>query len=327
MGFLLSILPLLANAPSYETDALRNISFPLAASSVLFATAQDERPAAGNKGKAEIVVEGTKAELRSTLREMLNTAQSSTQIGRIEQEFCPWVIGLPADWAEILQKLVRKNAQLAGLRLQPDGCRPSALVIFINEPKKLVLELGKADPSLFGNRTEAERIAIAKDDQPIYSWRVTEIRSANGEAMSRARSIPGRVANSKIGVDALIVRNAKAARTSENTRQDILLSFAVVDIERTVGKSLRQLADIATMHLLLDLTEKAQGLAEPDSILRLFSEETNLDSAPTQMSVTDKAMLSGTYRFIGNDQRADVQVGRIAQEVKRKKEEAQSAED
>jgi hypothetical protein len=265
---------------------------------------------------SEIVVKGSNQEIRDTLKDMIDEAKSSEQLGRFEQKLCPRVIGYPADWTETLQRLVRKNATAAGLKLQKDDCRPNALIIFIDEPQKLVSELGKAQPDFFGFKTGEERAAIAAEYQPIYSWRVTDIRSANGEELGRVNQFNGGPA------DAYIVRNAKATRTSENTRQDITLSFAVMDIKRTEGKTMRQLADIATMHLLLDLAKDADKAANPDSILTLFANDAEPTSMPKRMSVMDKAVLSGMYRYGDNAQKANVQRGRIAQEVKRKEKEA-----
>ncbi|HMT41944.1 hypothetical protein [Sphingorhabdus sp.] len=269
---------------------------------------------------ADIVVKGRTEELRYMLKDMLNESASSKQIGRFEQRLCPKVVGFPADWSKMLEDMVRKNATTAGLKLQKEGCEPNAMIIFIDEPQRLVSEMGKALPEFFGHMTEEQRTALSASYRPVYSWRVTDIRSSRGVELKKTDSFNGEASN------AYVVRNAQATRTSENTRQDILLSFAVMDIAKTEGKSLRQLADMATMHLLLDLSQEAESVASPDSILTLFGATSDAAALPKRMSVMDKSMLTGTYKFRNNALKAGQQRGMIAKEIKEADEKAIAAD-
>ncbi|HMS20330.1 hypothetical protein [uncultured Sphingorhabdus sp.] len=103
---------------------------------------------------SDIVVKGRTEELRYMLKDMLNESASSKQIGRFEQRLCPKGVGFPADWSKMLEDMVRKNATTGGLKLQKEGCKPNAMIIFIDEPQRLVSEMGKALPEFFGHMTE-----------------------------------------------------------------------------------------------------------------------------------------------------------------------------
>lgn len=295
------------------------MSFLLSLPLILFASAPSEEATPPKKEKSEIVVTGSKQELRYLLKDMLAVSADTKQIGRFERKICPKVVGYPADYSAILERLIRVNAQAAGSELAKEDCRPNAVLIFIDEPQRFVAELADAVPGYFGHKTEKQRDALAADYAPVYSWRVVDIRSHEGQELQGTETITGRLAGGSAMNDAntaKVVRWAKATRVGENTRQDILLSMAVVDITKTEGKSLRQLADLATMHLLLDLDSNAPTAAPADSILRLFDDGLDGGSAPARMSAMDQAMISGLYSIRDNALTEAAQRGRIADKIK-----------
>lgn len=255
----------------------------------------------------DIVVQGTREELRTQLRQILDT--SDGQLARFESAFCPKVIGLPADWTRHLETMIRANAAQAGLKVEPAGCRPTALAIFIDDPQRLVVELRKAMPSLFDGYTPRELDAIVAAKRPAYNWRTVEMVDKNGLVLPVAGQINGEVSTARI------VRNANSSRVTSNVRYDILTSFAAIDITKTPGHTLRQLADYATMNLMLDLSRDAARKAQPESILALF-EATSPDAAPPQMSAMDKGALRGLYGQRANNVSAAVQRGRMAKAMK-----------
>ncbi len=257
----------------------------------------------------EIVVEGQRKQLSAQLKQLFNES-SSGQLGRFEESVCPMVIGFPAEWTGILDGLLRKNIAAAGLKVQDTGCRPNALLIFIDDPQTVVQGLYEAQPRFFGVIDRADFLALSNVKRPIYSWHVIEQRSRDGEQLGNITSING----SNVGQSGVkIVRNAAATRTYENVREDMLLSFAVIDKPATAGKSLRQLADIATMHLLLDIKPAAQ--TSSDSILTLFAERGANSAAPERMSDLDKRTVAGLYALNANNYTASVQRGRMAARI------------
>ena len=256
---------------------------------------------------SDIVVQGSREELRVQLRQILDTSEG--QLARFESAFCPKVIGYPADWTGHLEKMIRANAADAGLKVEPVGCRPTGLVIFIDDPQRLIAELRKAMPGLFDGYTTRELDLMTAVKRPAYGWRTVEMVDKNGLVLATAGQINGEASTARI------VRNANSSRVTSNVRYDILTSFAAIEIGKTPGHTLRQLADYATMNLMLDLSRDASRKAQPESILSLFSAPSP-EAAPQQMSAMDKGTLRGLYGLKANNVSAAVQRGRIAKAMK-----------
>ncbi len=276
---------------------------------VAFAILAMSAPVSAVAAESEIVVEGQRKQLSAQLKQLFNES-SSGQLGRFEESVCPLVIGYPEDWTGILDGLIRKNMETAGLTVQDTGCKPNALLIFIDDPQTTVKGLYEAQPRFFGVMDRADFLQLTNKKRAIYSWHVIEQRSRDGVQLGNITSINGS-AVSQSGVK--IVRNAAATRNYENVREDMLLSFAVIDKPLTEGKSLRQLADIATMHLLLDIKPEAQTAG--DSILTLFANRSPDAALPERMSDLDKRTVAGLYDLTGNNYKASVQRGRMASKI------------
>jgi hypothetical protein len=273
-----------------------------------------------------IVVEGQRTTLTTMLRNVIAEAHTG-QIGRFETKLCPRVIGLPADWTAYTEQMVRRNAEVAGLSMQTVDCHPNALVIFIDEPQRLVSELSKFEGGFFGHLDLHDKNRLIGKARPVYSWRVIDIKDRDGLDLGVVKGIPvatssnpgstGGMPTSFMPVNARIVRNARASHVGENTRQDILLSFAVIDKASAEGKTLRQLADIATLHLLLDIKMDSEAQAAKDSILSLFVPRSEGSAVPDRMSVVDKAMLAGLYKIKDNALNARDQRSKIASQIRK----------
>ena len=195
------------------------------------------------------------------------------------------------------------------MKVEPVGCKPTALVIFIDDPQRLVTELRKAMPSLFDGYTAKELDLMTAAKRPAYGWRTVEMMDKNGLVLSSVGQINGEASNARI------VRNANSSRVTSNVRYDILTSFTAIEIGKTPGHTLRQLADYATMNLMLDLSRDATRKAQPESILSLFS-ASSPEAAPQEMSAMDKGTLRGLYGLKANNVSAAVQRGRIAKAMK-----------
>jgi hypothetical protein len=88
---------------------------------------------------------------------------------------------------------------------------------------------------------------------------------------------------------------------------------------------MRQLADLATMHLIMDIKSGAEKASASDSILTLLADRQDTDALPLKMSVVDRAMLRGLYQYRDNALSGTAQRGIIATEIK-KQEQKQQAE-
>ena len=256
----------------------------------------------------DIVVEGERKEIRDEIRQLLQ--QDSEQLARFEEDFCPIVIGFPADWSVIIEKMIRDNAAAAGLEVEDKPCSPTAVLIFSYDPEILMPALRTRHPAMFSGMNPVELDRLVNVERPAYGWRTVDMRDRFGLTLDTVDDINGLPANAKI------VRNAAATRLYSNVRLDILQSFLVIDIERTPGMTLNQLADYATLNLLLDLKQNAETAARQDSILNLFDggDPTLL---PAGMNEFERRLLAGLYGQYSNNYSANRQIGRIATDMKK----------
>ena len=90
----------------------------------------------------------------------------------------------------------------------------------------------------------------------------------------------------------------------------------MVDAAKIQGKSMEQLAALATLHLLLEIKQDALS-SNPASILSLFAERPEGAAAPPGLSKFDRAMVEGLYGPNENNRSAAQQFSQIATAVRR----------
>lgn len=256
----------------------------------------------------DIVVKGKKQELRNEIKNLLKSSED--QLARFESEFCPTVIGFDPEWTPILEQLIRDNVVAVDMKVEPAPCKPTAVIIFSYDPQDLVKGLRGRMPGLFEGMAPVQLDRLTAEVKGAYSWRAVDVLSREGIPLQTAEGIAGTPSRAKV------VRNATPSRLVRNVRYDIVNSYLVLDLERTPGMSLNQIAAFATMHLLLDLSEEAPDVSRSTSILRLFSGESP-ESSPPELSSFDRLMLEGLYRQRFNDVSAHQQRGRIAEHIRK----------
>ena len=78
---------------------------------------------------------------------------------------------------------------------------------------------------------------------------------------------------------------------------------------------MEQLADVATLHLLLDI--KPDAASSPGSILSLFDDRPEGVAAPQGLSAYDRAMIEALYRPHENNRTPSTQFSQIATAVRK----------
>ena len=262
--------------------------------------------AAQQAGGDEIVVTGEKKkEIAQALKKLIEPT-GSEQLARFEDRVCPMVIGMPRDWTASMTRMIRENITAIGGKLEPAGCKPNALAIFIDQPRELVAALHDAEPHLF-NMTPREYDQFAALPGPVWSWHVTDMRDRDGNQVAQG-SMPG-------GNDFAVVKNAAASRLYSNVREDMLGGFVVIDRQQTIGRTLRQLADLTTMHLMLDVKPGAEK-QDMNSILSLFVPRGESIVVPARFSQFDRGILAGFYTQRENNRSARQQRENIAAAIR-----------
>jgi hypothetical protein len=152
--------------------------------------------------------------------------------------------------------------------------------------------------------------------RPVASWHVTDMRGRDGEELGQMGSLVDPSSGARLPTDAKIVRQASDSRLISNVRDEMLVGFVVFDRMATPGKSLRQLADLTTMHMLLDINQQA-GTRDPGSILSLFEERAEGMAAPARLSKFDRGALRGFYTQRENNRTARQQAENIAKAIEK----------
>ncbi|KQT32719.1 hypothetical protein ASG29_13410 [Sphingomonas sp. Leaf412] len=119
---------------------------------------------------------------------------------------------------------------------------------------------------------------LKESDAPIRSWQVTAVEDRNGVPLIGNDSGP--TINPLTSVSRLVA----------TTREAMVKSIVVLDVGSMDGKTVRQIADITTLHLLLNIAPDA-GDRSVESILALFDRSV----APQEMTPFDRGLLAGLY--------------------------------
>lgn len=268
-------------------------------------TAAANRPASEDK---EIIVQGQRRSVMRHLRDVI-ARDGADQLARFEDKVCPMVIGMPRDWTATMTRMIRANIESFGAKLQPVGCKPNGLVIFIDRPAELVDAIRKEEPWMLGMEPRTARNFVA-DVGAITSWHVTETRGSEGQVLGGYDPGGGQSSSARI------TRSITSTRLYTPARQEMQLGMVVVDKGRTVGHTLRQLSDLATMHLLLEVKASA-GTRDPSSILSLFEPRPVDQPRPQRLSRLDRGAMAGFYALRANNFSAAQQRENIAKAMER----------
>lgn len=263
-----------------------------------------------------IIVQGQRRQIAQALRKLIAPADSE-QLARFEDAVCPMIIGMPRDWTATLTRMIRDNVAAVGGKVGKPGCTVNAAVIFIDQPLELIKAFAEAEPGFF-NMTPRELAIFTAVQRPVASWHVTDMRGRDGEELGGVRSIvdPNSGAHLPVDSSAKVTRGITVGRLASPVREDMLVGFVVVDRQQTPGRSLRQLADLATMHLLLDVNQEA-GERDPGSILSLFEQRGEGAPAPMRLSKFDRGALRGFYTQRENNRSARQQAENIARAIEK----------
>lgn len=268
-----------------------------------------------------IVVEGQRLNITRIVRDTIKNA-GVTPLARFEDKICPGIVGLSGVQADKLVQMIRENVVQLGGRVDELGCTANATVIFTDAPIEFVKKMAKTQPGYFDLTPRALEQFTAKP-RAVASWHVTDTRDRDGQELASAGKVSDRKkklfnmpAATSDSISASVVRQSAATRLYTNVREDMLVAFAVIDRQKCSGKSLRQLADLATLHLLLDINQDA-GESTPGSILSLFEDRHEGFAPPATLSEFDRVMVQALYTPEENNRTPSQQFSQIATAIRR----------
>ena len=295
---------------------MSRVRFTLALTALLVST-----PLIAQADDESILVEGQRLSINRMVSETINDAGYEA-LARFEDKICPGVVGLSLQQAVKVADMIRANIAALGGKLQDPGCTPNATVILVEQPVEFVKKFAKTQPGYF-TMTPREFEQFTSQPRPVASWHVTETRDRDGQELGgsdklsdRKKKLANTQAATSVGINARVVRQSAATRLYTNTREDMTFGFVVIDNQKLGGKTTRQLADLATLHLLLDIKQNA-GERNRASILSLFEDRPEGAAAPDQLSSYDRAMVQALYAPSENNRTASQQFTQIATAVRK----------
>jgi hypothetical protein len=297
------------------------VRFTVALAAALASTLLPTQASADPADDETILVEGQRQSVTRMVSDTINDAGVEA-LARFEDKICPGVVGLGLSQASKLADLIRANIAALGGKLQDPGCTPNATVILTENPVEFVKQFATTQPAFF-TMTPRELEQFTTQPRPVASWHVTESRGRDGQeldgakqASDRNKRIMSMSAATSVPMNAQVVRQSAATRLYTNTREDMAFGFVVIESDKLAGKTIRQLADLATLHLLLDVRQNA-GARNRGSILSLFEDRPEGAAAPTGLSPVDRAMVQALYAPGENNRTASQQFAQIATAIRR----------
>jgi hypothetical protein len=220
-------------------------------------------------------------------------------IARWYKAICVQVTGLAQVQQAAVRARIEQTAGAVGVGVQPAGCpRTNIEIGFANDPQAMLDDQIARRPWLLGDSTSGSQV-IRTVTRPIQAWYVT-----NGEEYA---------ANDTAGLKALVaVQDPNYFTTGPGSVQSgvgsapqgdnfpaapgsppraLLNVMVIVDLRRTGGRSLSQLADYAAM-LALSQPRSLDRCAVLPSIIDLFADPCPGRAGPRGLTPADMAYLT-----------------------------------
>lgn len=222
-------------------------------------------------------------------------------LARWRDGVCVGVANLQPEVAQYIADRVSTVAQDLGLRIGEPGCNPSILIVATQDGDAFTPEFVAARPRLFrvgGAGMDQGATALQRfetNGQPVRWWTVSA--PVDGDTGQIAVRIPGEVnggqdagGNDSPMLYAPNITVRAASRLSTQIVDDAKRAFVIVDVSKTGGVSLPQLADYLAMVSLAQINPDADTTGYA-TILNLFDDPVQTDG----LTNWDKAYLKGLY--------------------------------
>jgi hypothetical protein len=223
-------------------------------------------------------------------------------VPRFYTPLCLHVIGPDLGANRIIGERITEAATAAGLEKPKPGCRENALVIIVDEPKRLFERLvGRRHWSVGEIGRDATLRELREElnsGKPAIVWN----RSSFAQNGLPAVTLPG---------DPAVLRTAIGSRIPGYMERPKVLSVVVFDAGLIGGATPTQLGDYAAVHLLASPRRNIDFSAvSARSILSLFASDP--DIAPDSLTAFDRAYLRGVYENTGPGLRGPVTTAILA---------------
>lgn len=264
-----------------------------AVASLSFSTADAQDTIAAENAPGTIIVEGmpeTEEERVEVLtRSISRRPRVDKPVSKRYDQLCVGVIGISAEFGAALIDRMSENARSFGIGVANTGCQVNTLVAFVNDSRSEVERLRADRHWLFSQLKDYEYKRVLRGNGAAQAWHVTEEKDVDGKAFLT------------IDIDGAQVRTNDpfvASNIAEQIRVDIIGSVVLIDKGRVEGKTIRQLADYASVRSFASVDDVSGATAIwPPTILSLFHEEAGDVAGLTDF---DRAYLEALYSLPRN---------------------------
>jgi hypothetical protein len=209
-------------------------------------------------------------------------------LARFEAPFCPGVVGLQREAAEMMVGRMRATGERLGLRMAPEGdCQANAVVGFVEDGQAFLNELREERGYIFAEMSRDERVELMSETGPARAMLRVRARSRDGMPISRRESL------GELPQTAMWMAHSKIYVA---TRNDIISALVLFDRDEIRDFNLTQLADYATFRALVH-TLPDPAAAGQASILTLFGDD---GGRPASLTEFDLAYLDELYSGLAN---------------------------
>jgi hypothetical protein len=241
----------------------------------------------------DIVVTGHRQAGGDALTDVKSIA-GNEPMARFETDICPRALGLPPDYANVIEARIREVARTVGVRIAEAGCDPNLTLIVAEDGGEAVASLRRTRPLLFAAMTNAEILRLRRSRGPVWNWYSVDPKRSDGGAIEHVTMLsfgdgPPRPASPQ----AYIASNVSMSRLASPVRLDITLAFIVLEKRALEGLTLAQVGDFSAMLGLSMINYGRVGDLTQPSILRLL--EAPAAESVEALTAFDLAYLKGVY--------------------------------
>jgi hypothetical protein len=246
--------------------------------------------------------EVTIAARQEALKQRLNTFVSSitrTNAGAPTDPLAVWdsplcfaIAGLPRAQGEYVLDRLSKAAEAAGAALASDQkCRPRFIVVFTGQAEALLRSWYHHSQAEFGCPFPWPVDDFIRMQRPVRVWYNLELRAplaglpSTVDPAEFVRVLPGACGHTK-------VPGGTGSHITFRTVPDFMSVLVVVDLHRTEGFQLSQVADYIAMSGLTKINYDA-SVADAPTILNLFA--TSGNAVPQGLTDWDRSFLEAIY--------------------------------
>lgn len=264
----------------------------------------------------DVVVEGRR--LRSVILDFVGEVAAPAGVrgpARWNGPVCIGVVNLRGEVAQYIVDRASDVARELGLTAGEPGCSPNVLIIAAADGRAVADGIVEARRSAFrpgGSGMTRSLRALEEfrtSEAPVRWWHVS----------APVDSETGHLATRLPGYDAPMTNVSAASRIRTDIRDDLLKAIIVVDVQKTAGVSLAQLADYCALVALAQVDPLAD-VASFETVLNVFS-----DPAVPGLTPWDMDYLRALYSVEQNSVGANARGAEIVDQMMRRARAAEAA--